>query len=490
MSAVTETQPVGNELQWLGLAESARLIRSAQVSPVEILEGILDWIETTGQVTRAWETLAADEARREAATAERAIAAGEDRGPLHGLTYSVKDVIAVRGMPMRAGSKIAQDFVPSADAHVISRMRDAGAICLGKVTTAEFSFGSSAPPASNPWDGRSTPGASSGGSGCAVAAGQGPASIGADCGCSVRMPAALNGCVGMRPTYGRVGTTGSIPLSMSVDTIGPLARSSEDVALLLGAMAGLDPRDPTSADVPVPNYSSVLGEDLDGMTIGVPRTHFFEHLEEGVESAVRDAIATLEELGMRAIAIDLPHVCHALAAFRSIVFPEGAALLDEYTDWRGEDYTPDVRSFAELGSVLLAKDYCRAQQVRTLIRQDFVNAFRHDGVDVIVVPTTAATAKVLPDDPAESLEVEYDGGYRENVMWSYCRYTIPVSLSSCPALSTPCGFGENGLPVGMQVVSPPFGEATSLRVGHAFERATDFIRRPARIMEAAGAATG
>lgn len=471
------------ELQWLGLAEAARLIRQGDVSPVEIVEDTLSWIERTDPITRAFVTLLADDALREAKAAERALLSGDDRGPLHGLTYTVKDVIGVKGVPMKCNSKLAEDFVPVEDSHVVSRMRRAGAICIGKCATHELSWGVISSPSRNPWDGKSVTGGSSGGSGATVAAGQCAGSIGADCGCSVRNPAALNGVTGMRATHGRVATTGSVPLSMTLDTIGPLARSAQDSALMLNVMAGHDPADPTSSTAPVPDFTAKLGESVAGLKIGVPTNFFFDHIEDGVKRAVEDGIRTLEHLGMEVREIEMPHATYTHGAFLNIVCAESAALLDEFTPARAAELGIDVRTFVELGTLVLAKDYCKSQQIRSLVRQDFERAFVYAGVDIIVIPTTAATAKAPKDDPY-LINVEYPDGYTEDVAWAYCRYNTPVSMAGCPTLVVPCGFGDDELPVGMQVVAPAFGEQTALQVGHAYQQATDWhTRRPTELME-------
>ncbi len=472
---------MAGELHWLGVAEAAKGLREGAFSSVELVTDTLDWIAKTGGVTSAYVTLDAEGALTQARAADAALAAGTDLGPLQGTTYSVKDVIAVGGLPMKCNSEIAADFTPDADSTVVARMRAAGAVCLGKVATHEFSWGVTSPPSRNPWDGAAVTGGSSGGSGAAVAAGQGQTSIGADCGCSVRNPAGLNGVCGMRVTHGRVPTTGSVPLSMTMDTIGPLARSVTDTALMLNVLAGHDLADPTSSSAPVPDFTARIGRDVKGMRVGVPSEYFFEHIEPGIRDAVTAAITVLGDLGADIVEVPMPHAAYAGGAFLFVI-AESAALLDDYTHERAGEFGIDVRNFAELGSLLLAKDYCKAQQLRTLVRTDFERAFAD--VDVLVTPTTAATAKPPVDHPI-FINVDYPDGHAEDVLWAYCRYTIPVSMAGCPALVVPCGLAD-GLPVSMQIIAPAFDEATAFQVGHAYEQATSWASmRPSHLMTTA-----
>ena len=274
---------------------------------------------------------------------------------------------------------------------------------------------------------------------------------------------------------------------MTMDTIGPLARSAEDLAVVLNFMAGHDPADPTSSTAPVPDYTQKLGQDVAGMRIGVPSTFFFEHLEDGVKRNVEAAIQELAKLGMDVREVELPRVKYAGGAFFNAVLAESAAALDEYTYNRAADFGLDVRNFVEIGNLLLAKDYVRAQQIRTLVTQDFEKAFAYDGVDVLIVPTIAATAKAMPDFPNASITLEYPDGYAEDVVWAYCRYTIPISMSGCPSLVVPVGFSEDGMPSGMQIVARHFDEQTAFQVGHAYQQVTDWHkRRPTRVMQVAG----
>ena len=472
------------ELQWLGVVESARLIRSGELSPVEIIEDTLRWIEQANHVTKAYITVTGESAIEEARQAERELQRGEDKGPFHGIGFSVKDLVAVQDVPMSVGSKLTEGFTPAEDATVVKNMREGGAVCLGKVATHEFAWGCVSPPARNPWDGEGVPGGSSGGSGAAVAAGQGPASIGTDCACSVRNPAALNGTCGIRPTHGRVSTTGVVPVSLGMDTVGPLCRTVEDTAVMLTAMAGHDPRDRSTSDAPVPAFVDALETGVEGLTIGVPTNFFFDQLEAGVRTAVEEALATFEQLGLNTREIEIPHAHWGGGSLFGIVVAETAALHDEWLHSRASEFGMDVRVWAELGNLLLAKDYVRAQQVRSIIIEDWEKAFAD--VDVIVVPATAATSKP-PEDHPIYIDVTYPDGYVEDILYAYCRYMMPISVAGLPSLVVPCGFSnEDGLPVGMQIVAPAFDEATAFRVGYAYQEATEWhARRPTRVMEEA-----
>jgi aspartyl-tRNA(Asn)/glutamyl-tRNA(Gln) amidotransferase subunit A len=459
----------GGRPHWLDVGEARAALRGGELSARELVDDTLLWIEETDSTTKAWVALDADGARAAADAADRDRAAGVE-GPLQGIPFGVKDVAAVAGLPMEAGSPVARGFVPREDSTVVARLRAAGGICLGKTVTHEFAFGSSSPPARNPWDGKSVPGGSSGGSAAAVAAGQAVVAVGTDNCCSVRNPAALNGVCGIRPTFGRVSTAGVVPASLGLDTVGPICRTVADVATLLTIMSSFDPVDPRSSRAPVPDFAAALERapaDLDGLRVGVPESHFFEHLEADVERSLEAAMETLRDLGATLAPVELPHAKHALPAFFVLDVAEEAALQYDHLRRDPGKLGEDVQQWAELGSMILASDYIRANQMRALITRDFEAAF--ESVDVILTPATAATAKPPTDHPI-FIEVDYPDGYREDIVFAYGRFLIPVSMAGLPGLVVPCGEDEGGLPIGMQVVAPAFDEATAFRVGAAFER--------------------
>lgn len=454
---------------WLDLAAAGRALRSGELSSRELIEDSLAWIEETEPKTRAWVEVMSESALKGAAAADRDFAAGVDRGPLHGIGFGVKDVIAVADTPMRAGSRVTGDFIPRKDAAVVANLRRAGGICLGKTVTHEFAFGSSSPPARNPWDGRSVPGGSSGGSAVAVAAGQTALAVGTDNCCSVRNPAALNGVCGIRPTFGRVSTTGVVPASLGLDTVGPICRTVADIAVCLTAMSSFDPVDPRSSRAAVPDFGSLLGgaeQGIDGLRVGVPENYFFEHLEADVARSMDESLEILRGLGASLHPVKLPHAEHALPAFFVLDVAEEAALQYDHLREKPGGLGEDVQGWAEAGSMILAVDYIRANQMRALILRDWEVAF--EDVDAIVTPATAATAKTPVDHPI-FIEVDYPDGYREDIVFAYGRFLIPVSMAGLPGLVVPCGADAAGLPIGMQIVAPAFDEATALRVGAAFE---------------------
>lgn len=467
---------MSKKLHWLTVGEAASQISDGSLSPTEYVGAICDRIESVESEVQNFEFLAADDAMAAAREIEREIEAGLYRGPLHGIPFTAKDLIEVDGVPMTGGSDALTDYTSATTATVVERLRKAGAIFLGKVVAHEFAIGVTSPPARNPWNTEAVPGGSSGGSASAVAAGQAPLSIGTDTGASVRNPAALNGTVGIRPTQGRVPLTGVVPMSMTFDTAGPLARSTEGAAHMLGAMAGYDDADPASATAPVPDFTAGPGDSLEGLTVGVPENYFFTHIEPDVEQAVRDAVDRLVDLGMDRVYISMPDVGQTVSIWNNIVPPENAALFEDFLHTDREAVGDSVEQHVMLGTQVLAKDYARANQMRTVVQQNFAQAF--EAADVLVTPTTAATAKV-PESREEpiTIEVEYDDGYSEDIAWAYSRYTLPVSLAGVPATVVPCGFDSDDLPIGMQIVTPAFEEAMSLQVAHAYEQATDWSER-------------
>ncbi len=474
---------------WMTATEAGAALRAGEISVRELTEDALAWIEESDTVTRSWVTVTPEIALAEADAADRELAAGIDRGPLHGIGYGVKDLIEVAGVEMAVGSRAVAGFVPRGDAAAVGRLRDAGAICLGKTVTHEFAFGSTSPPARNPWDGVSVPGGSSGGSAAVVAAGQAPLAVGTDCCCSVRNPAALNGICGIRPTVGRVSNSGAVPASLSMDTVGPLCRSVRDVALALTAMSAYDATDPRSSSTAVPDFAAELDRapgDLDGVRVGIPESHFFDHLEPDIAARLDLTIDLLEDLGAEVRAVDIPRARHASTIFFVIVVAEQAALQhDQLRDPERPRLGDDVQAWAEFGNLVLAKDYVRAQQMRELVITDWARAF--ESVDAILTPATAAVAKPPLEDPVR-IEVGYPDGYVEDVLQAYGRFLMPVSLAGLPGLVVPCGRDAKGLPIGAQVVAPAFRESTAFRVGEALERALDLppVRPPAVSAVAAG----
>jgi aspartyl-tRNA(Asn)/glutamyl-tRNA(Gln) amidotransferase subunit A len=453
-------------LYFLSAAELAPLIRTRAVSPVDIVTSHLERINRLNDHLRAYLYTASDQALAAARAAEIEIAAGGYRGPLHGIPVAYKDIYDVAGMPTTAASKLMAGYLAEADCTVAARLRRAGAICLGKLNTHEFASGSMEVfgSARNPWNTAMVPGGSSSGSGTALAAHLVTGATGSDTGGSVRNPASFCGIVGLKPTYGRVSRAGIIPLSWSLDHAGPMARTVSDIALLLQVIAGPDRRDASAAAQPVPDYQATLRPDLHGIRIGVPSTYFFEHGDPEVIIAVRAAIEAMRPLGAMIQPVDLPHAWLGPAASWAIAYTEAFAFHRANFFARPRDYTAAFLHKIAGAAFLTAEEHITAQRLRQVVSAEFVAALQ--GVDVIVVPTTAYPAypigQVSPQADMRSL-------------------TRSISLTGLPALAVPCGFTAAGLPVSMQVVGRAWGEGTVLHVGYAYEQAAGWHQRRAPI---------
>jgi len=450
---------------WRSLTEAAAAVRSGAVSPVELTRACLNRIERVDPVVHAFVSVDADGALQAARDAEREIGAGRHRGPLHGIPIAIKDNYDTVGVATRNGSQVFADRMPSQDATTWVRLRDAGAVLLGKTTMSEAAWGVDFPPVRNPWDVRRNPGLSSGGSGAAVGAGLCFMAMGSDTGGSIRIPAGLSGVVGLKATYGRVPRTGVMPHTWSLDHAGPLTRRVEDAALVLGVIAGRDATDVGSADVPVGDYLRDLGRGLDGVRIGVPREHFWARMEPGVETAVRQAVRDLEKAGARVKPVSIPHMDGALGAILVTEMASVTAWHDKYlkSPERRAKYTPEVRALMDAGKFVFATDFLKAQRLRRVLTDEVRAAF--DGVDVLATPTLPLCAWEVGESHVQI------AGQPEHVLHACWRYTYPWNLTGLPALSVPCGFAD-GLPVGLQLVGRPFDEAAILRVGHAYQEAT------------------
>jgi aspartyl-tRNA(Asn)/glutamyl-tRNA(Gln) amidotransferase subunit A len=478
----------------LSLRDVAARVRARDLSAVDVTRAALDRIAAVEPAVGAFLTVSGDEALAAARAVDQRLAAGEDPGPLAGVPVGVKDIICTAGVRTTAGSRILERFVPFYDATVVARLRAAGAVIVGKLNCDEFAMGSSTENSAlgttrNPWDGARVPGGSSGGSGAAVAARECHASLGTDTGGSVRLPAAFCGVAGLKPTYGRVSRYGVIAYASSLDQVGPMAREVGDVAVVLEAIAGHDRRDSTSAPRSVPRYLDALDGSVRGLRLGLPREYFVEGMQPEVEAGVRAAVAQLERLGARVEPVSLPYTEHAIATYYLIATAEassnlarydgtryglragdpGAPLGEMYEATRARGFGTEVKRRIMLGTYALSAGYydayyLKAQQVRTLIRQDFARALEQcDALVTPVAPTTAFRLGEKTDDPL--------------TMYLSDIFTISVNLAGLPALALPCGADASGLPIGLQIIGRPFDEATVLRVGHAYEQATDWHRR-------------
>lgn len=464
----------GSDLCFLSIDELSRRIATKEISPVEVTDAYLDRIDRLDETLGAYATVLHEEARQEARVAEQEIAAGRYRGPLHGIPISLKDIYYTKGVRTAAGSLAMADFVPSYDGTVTARLKAAGSILLGKVNCYEFALGPKTPyhfgVTRNPWGLDRITGSSSSGSGVATAGALSAMSMGTDTGGSIRLPAAFCGTVGLKPTYGRVSRYGILPLAWSLDTAGPLTRSVADAAIVLNAIAGYDPNDPASSEVPVSDYRAGLEGDLAGVRLGVPSNFFFEYLNPEVESAGREAVEVLRQLGGALTDVVIPDLEQAQTASSIIMLAEAASVHEELLRTHGDKYGANARDRIEVGSTLLATDYLKAQRVRTVMLRRFESAMEH--ADVLVTPTTPrpairTTDKMPKNDGAEAARAANN------------RLSRPFSLLGWPAVSLPCGFSAEGIPISLQVVGKPFAEELILRVAHAYERATDWhLRRP------------
>ncbi len=470
--------------------EAAARLREREVSSVELTEAYLERIAAVDPRIHAYLRVLREEALAMARAADERLAAGES-GPLLGIPIALKDVLTTRGIETTAGSKMLKGYVPPYSATVVEWLREAGAVFLGKTNMDEFAMGSSNEysaygPVYNPWDTTRVPGGSSGGSAAAVAADEAALALGTDTGGSIRQPAALCGIVGLKPTYGRVSRYGLIAFASSLDQIGPLTKDVTDAAILLGAIAGHDPCDSTTVDLPVPDYTASLVPDVKGLRLGVPREYFVPGMQPGVEQAVRSAIAALEDMGASVGEVSLPSTEHALATYYIIAPAEASANLARYdgikygysaggeTMWeaygrtRAAGFGPEVKRRIMIGTYALSSGYydayyVKAQKIRTLVKRDFDAVFAD--YDAVLAPTSPTTAFKLGQKTADPVQ-----------MYLSDACTLPVNIAGLPGISLPCGLLE-GLPVGLQIITPAFSEETLLRIAFAYEQSGRFVRQ-------------
>ncbi|GAA3090886.1 amidase [Streptomyces rectiviolaceus] len=446
----------------LSLADAAHLVAAGELSPVELTESVLDRIGAVEARLQAYVTVAADSARESAARAEREITQGRSRGPLHGIPMGLKDLIDAKGMPTTASSRVRADHVAEGDSAVAARLSAAGAVLLGKTHTHEFAYGLTTPQTRNAWDHSRIAGGSSGGSAVAVAAGEATFALGTDTGGSIRVPAALNGVVGLKPTYGLISRRGVTSLSWSLDHVGPLTRTVRDAELVLAALVGQGRRDPAGhAAAPVGRASSEAG-DLSGLRVGVPRNYYFERISPEVEESVRRAIGQLQALGVELVEVEIPMARYIQAIQWGLMVPEATSYHERTLRSTPDLYAADVRVLLEAGEFVSAGDYLRAQRARALMRESWARMLGH--VDVIAAPAVPMTAVKSGQE-----SVEWADGTVEAVSDSYVRLSAPANITGVPALTLPVGRDRAGMPIGMQLMGRPHDEATVLRVGRAYE---------------------
>jgi aspartyl-tRNA(Asn)/glutamyl-tRNA(Gln) amidotransferase subunit A len=451
------------------IAEVARLIQSREVSPVEITEAALAQAERLQPVLNSFITLLPDQALTQARAREEAIGKGDYRGPLDGIPIGIKDNLSTAGIRTTLGTKVLSDQVPDSDAAVVERCREAGAIMLGKENMHEFAAGGTSDnphygAVHNPWGLGHVPGGSSGGGGANVAACVTFASLGTDLAGSVRSPAAYCGIVGLKPTFGRVSSRGLLGTSFNGDHIGPLTRSAEDSALVLQAIAGHDPLDPSSVPVPVPDYSAELDRGLTGIKVGVPSNYFFDAVDSENEASVRRAIAALEELGAVVTEVRLDMLRYA-DAIRIIGMADNFIVHEAYLAEHRADYSPDLVDRYLAGQFILGRDYAKAMKVQRLIKEEFARVLQQ--VDVLATPTTVMPPPLIGASTVRISGVEHRlTGPLRNAM---VRNAHVANATGHPAVSVPCGFTETGLPIGLQLTGRPFEEALLLRVARGYQ---------------------
>ncbi len=475
------------ELHALTIEEASGLLKNKDISSVELTLAVLDRIDAVDGKVGAYLTVDADGAMAQAADADRRLSAG-DGDRLTGIPLGIKDLMCTRGVRTTCASKILENFIPPYDATVITRLKKAGAVLVGKLNMDEFAMGSTNEHSAfqltrNPWNLDRIPGGSSGGSAAAVAADMCLGALGSDTGGSIRQPASHCGVVGIKPTYGRVSRFGLVAFASSLDQIGPLGKSVTDCALMLEAIAGHDPQDSTSVDEPVPVFSDIAGDDLRGVVIGIPTEYSqAKGVDPQVDAAIQTAIRTIESLGARCIEVTLPHTKHAVSAYYVIAPSEASSnlarydgvkyglrdktqthLIEMYRSTRSQGFGPEVQRRIILGTYALSAGYYdayygKASQIRTLIRDDFQRAFEScDAILSPVAPTPAYPIGATVDDPLTM--------YLSDV------FTLSANLAGIPGISVPCGFSDEGLPIGLQIMGRHFNEAMLFRIARRFEQA-------------------
>ncbi len=480
-------------LNELTISELRRLLDNREIRPHEVIDDVYGRINNVEDKVRAYITITEDAAREMAESAEQAIL--DNRASiLTGIPVAVKDNICTKDILTTCASKMLYNFKPPYESTVTSRLKWEGYILAGKTNLDEFAMGSSTENSGfyttrNPWDLDRVPGGSSGGSAAAVAADECIAALGSDTGGSIRQPAALCGVVGLKPTYGRVSRYGLVAFASSLDQIGPITKDVTDAAIMLNVIAGHDPRDSTSVPIDVPDFAEVLGQEIKGLKIGIPIEYFIGGMDRDVEESVRTAIKKLESLGAIPVEISLPHTEYAVATYYILATSEassnlarydgvkygfrvnGKDLIDMYMNTRAQGFGAEVKRRIMLGTYALSAGYYDAyykkgQQVRTLIKQDFENAFKE--VDVIVTPTSPTAAFRIGEKAANPLQM-----YLSDI------FTISVNLAGIPAISIPCGFTKDNLPIGLQIMGRHFDEESILKIAYAYEQSTDWhLRKP------------
>jgi aspartyl-tRNA(Asn)/glutamyl-tRNA(Gln) amidotransferase subunit A len=485
------------ELFDLTIHELHDMLKKGGTTSRAVTESVLSRIKAVDGKVKSYLTVTADRALARAEQADRDLKAGTAKSPLFGVPVAIKDNMCTEGITTTCASKILANYVPPYDATVIARLRQSGYVMVGKPNMDEFAMGSSTENSAffvtkNPWDLERIPGGSSGGSAAAVAAGECIAALGSDTGGSIRQPAACCGVVGLKPTYGRVSRYGLVAFASSLDQIGPITKDVTDAAIMMNVIAGHDPLDSTSANVPVPDFTRALAKDVKGLKVGIPKEYFIEGMDPEVEKAVRQAVKVLEGLGATIVDVSLPHTGYAVATYYILATSEASSnlarydgvkygfraegakdLLDLYLKSRSQGFGAEVKRRIMLGTYALSAGYYDAyykkgQQVRTLIKRDFEEAFR--AADVIVTPTAPTAAFKIGEKTTDPLQM-----YLSDI------FTISVNLAGIPGISVPCGFTGANLPIGLQILGKHFDEEMVLRAAYAYEQATEWHKKRPKI---------
>lgn len=452
----------------LSLREASSALRARKLSPVELTQASLARIRETEPKLNAYVCLTEERAMAAARQAEREISAGIDRGELHGVPIAIKDLYDMAGLPTTCSSKVRHDHVADTDSACVERLEKAGAVIVGKTHTHEFAYGIVTPTTANPWNIDYMPGGSSGGSGATVAARGCFMAMGTDTGGSIRIPAAVCGTVGIKPTYGRVSRFGVASLSWSLDHPGPLTRTVGDAAACMSVLAGYDPRDPGSADVPVGDYMAELELGVKGLRIGVPRNYFFDDIDPDVERNVREAITLLQREGAQIVEVEIPMADRIMPVEFGLCMPEASAYHHRMVRERRDLYEEDVRTFLEAGEMIPATDYIAALRLRTQMQAAWRRMF-DDGLDAVMAPAVPS-----PATRRGQTTVVWPSGTEEALSPVFVRLSAPANVTGLPSIAVPCGFSAAGLPTAFQIMGRPFQEARILRIARAYERLSDW----------------
>jgi aspartyl-tRNA(Asn)/glutamyl-tRNA(Gln) amidotransferase subunit A len=486
------------ELHQKTIHEVSADLRAKKVSSVELTKAVMDHLESVEPKVQAFITITRDAALKQAAEADQRLASGKDLTPLTGVPVAIKDLLCTKGVRTTCASKMLETFVPPYNATVVEKLYGMGAVSVGKTNMDEYAMGSSTETSyykktRNPWNLACVPGGSSGGSAASVSADQAFASLGSDTGGSIRQPAALCGIVGLKPTYGRVSRYGLIAFASSLDQVGPFGKDVEDCAIMMGAIAGHDPKDSTSADLPVPDYVAEAKKPVKGLRIGIPKEFFPEGLNKEVAETVKKAIAELEKQGAEVVEVSLPASPYGLAAYYVLAPSEassnlarydgvryglrvpGENIIEMYSKTRAAGFGSEVKRRIMLGTYALSSGYydayyLKALKVRRLIKQDYDKAF--EKVDVIATPTAPNPAFRFGEKTGDPLSM-----YLEDV------FTVSINITGLPGLSVPCGLSKTGLPIGLQLIGKAFDEATLLRTAYAYEQATEWHKQKPTLKE-------